>query len=74
MDKIEEIIRVDHIIFLEKNPVLNNYLTLKYDSRKKGKLLDEIIEITDNKLELLELKLSDYNYYTQELSIGDESL
>jgi hypothetical protein len=32
-------------------------------------MLSEIIEVTDNKLELLELKLSDFNHYKQELSI-----
>jgi hypothetical protein len=74
LDKIEDIIHVNHILFLEKNPVMENYLTIKYDSRKKWKMLSEIIEITDNKLELLELKLSDFNHYTQELSIWDDSL
>ncbi len=74
LDKIEDIIHVNHILFLEKNPVMENYLTIKYDSRKKWKMLSEIIEITDNKLELLELKLSDFNHYKQELSIWDDSL
>ncbi|QFR39254.1 cyclic nucleotide-binding domain-containing protein [Candidatus Gracilibacteria bacterium 28_42_T64] len=74
IDRIKDIINVDYILFLEKNTVMENYLIMKYDSRKQGKMQSEIIEITDNKLELLELKLTDTNYYIQELAIGEDGL
>lgn len=74
IDKLEEIIHIDHTLFLEKNPVLDNYMVLKYDSRNKWKMLDKIIEITDNKLELLELKTQDTYSEIQELNIWEESL
>lgn len=74
IDKLEEIIHIDYIFFLEKNPVLDNYLVLKYDSRNKWKMLDKIIETTDNKLELLELKTKDTFNEIQELTIWETSL
>lgn len=74
IDKLEEITHIDYTFFLEKNPVLDNYLVQKYDSRNKGKMLDNIIEITDNKLELLELKIQDTYSEIQELTIWDKLL
>ncbi len=74
IDRIKDIINVDYILFLEKNTVMENYLIMKYDSRKQWKMQSEIIEITDNKLELLELKLTDTNYYIQELAIWEDGL
>ena len=35
---------------------------------------DQIIEITDNRLDLLELKLNDTYHYLQRLSIGEKEL
>jgi hypothetical protein len=35
IDKLEEIINIDYTLFLENNPVLENYLVIKYDSRDK---------------------------------------
>lgn len=74
IDKLEEIIHIDYSLFLEKNPVLDNYLTLKYDSRNKWKMLDEVIEITDSQLDLLEFKTKDLFNEIQELKIWDNSL
>lgn len=74
IDKLENIINVDYTLFLENNPVLENYLVIKYDSREKWKMKDQIIEITDNRLDLLELKLNDTYHYLQRLSIGEKEL
>ncbi|MCP4523098.1 MAG: cyclic nucleotide-binding domain-containing protein [Candidatus Gracilibacteria bacterium] len=73
-DKLESILDIDYSIFLEKNSVMENYLTLKYDSREKSKLQNSVIEITENKLSLLELKIYNTCSYIQSLSIGDEKL
>jgi len=48
---------------------MKNYLTLKYDSRAKGKMQDKIIEVTNNKLDLLSFRVKNMNNYSQELSI-----
>jgi hypothetical protein len=69
IDKLEEIINIDYSLYLEKNTVLENYLVIKYDSREKGKMKDEIIEVTDKKLHLLELKLQDIFHNIQPLTI-----
>jgi len=70
IDKIKDIVGVDYILYLEKNIVMENYLTIRYDSRNKGKMLDKIIETTENKLDLLELKLIDTYNYIKELSLN----
>jgi hypothetical protein len=74
IDKLEEIINIDYTLFLENNPVLENYLVIKYDSRDKWKMKDKIIEIADNKLDLLELKLNDMYHNIQQLTIWDIEL
>lgn len=75
IDKLKDIIDLSYIIYYEKNPVIDNYLKLMYDTREKWKLQDEIIEMTDNKLNLLNLKI-DANYFTyiQKLSTWDHVL
>jgi len=74
IDKLEEIINIDYSLYLEKNAVLENYLVIKYDSREKWKMKDEIIEVTDKKLHLLELKLQDTFHNIQPLTIWDDEL
>lgn len=74
IDKFEDIINVDYTLFLENNPVLINYSVIKYDSREKWKMNDKVIEITDNKLDLLELKINQTYHYIQKLTIWDKEL
>lgn len=74
IDKLESIINIDYTLFLEKNSVLENYLVIKYDSRDKGKMKDQIIEIADNKLDLLELTLNDTYHNIQSLAIWEDEL
>lgn len=74
IDKIKESIWVDHIMYYENNPVMLNYITLKYDTRTKWKLLNEVIEITNNNLDLLSLKVDDYFMHTEKLSIWNNNL
>jgi hypothetical protein len=35
IDKLKEIINVSYILYFEKNPVMENFIKLKYDTRKK---------------------------------------
>lgn len=74
IDSLRDIIGVDYIIYLEKNLNIENYLTLKYDTRNKWKMSDKIIEITDSKLFLLNLKIWNYYSYNQKIAIWNEEL
>lgn len=69
IDDIKDILWVEHIMYYENNPVITNYLVLKYDTRKKWKLLNEIIELTDDKFEALNLPINTFNIYIQKLTI-----
>ena len=66
---LKKSIWIEEILYYEANPVLENYITLKYDTRKKWKLLNEIMEITNNKLDLLDLSINHYYKFIQELTI-----
>ncbi len=69
IEKIKDIINISYILYFEENPVLKNYLKLKYDTRFKGKLQDKIIEVTDSQLDLLSFKVWNIYNYIQKLSI-----
>lgn len=73
IDKLKNVVMVDYILYFEKNPVMDNYLTLKYDTRLIWKMQDKIVEITNNKLDLLNFKVKNITNYTQELSIWENS-
>lgn len=74
IEKIKEIITVDHIMYYENSPVMENYIILKYDTRIKWKLLNEVKELTNNKLDLLDLKVDNYEIHSQKLSIWKNNL
>jgi len=66
IDSFQKIIWVDYIIFLEKNPIMKNYTTIKYDTRYKWKMQDSIIDLWNKNLTIKDLKnnlikLSKYN-------------
>jgi hypothetical protein len=44
LEKIKAILDVDYILYFEKHPVLENFLTLRYDSRSPNKMLDQTFE------------------------------
>lgn len=44
IDKIKNIVEADYILYFEKHAIVQNILTLKYDSRKPWKMLDLIFE------------------------------
>jgi len=46
----EKTIDANYIIFLEKNPILENYLSLKFDSRIENKMQNLTIELDNNTL------------------------
>ena len=74
IDKIKEISPDDEeIIYLEENPIIKEYLTIKYKTEQSGKMQDEIIKVTDNKLDLLQLEISWKYNYTQSLKIWEKN-
>ncbi len=74
IEKIKLITNTDQeIIYLEENPVLKEYITIKYKTSKKWVMQNEVLKITDNKLELLNLKTKWKYSYTQKLQIWDKN-
>lgn len=55
IDKIKNIIDSDYILYFEKHRVMQNILTLKYDSRMPNKMLDVVFERSWYFLDLDEL-------------------
>lgn len=66
LNELEKTINWKYVLYLEKNPVLENILILKYDSRYKLKMQENIIDLWDNIFDTDDLikewiKLSKYN-------------
>ena len=66
LDELEKTINWKYVLYLEKNPVLENILILKYDSRHKWKMQENIIDLWDGILDMDDLrkdwiKLSKHN-------------
>lgn len=55
IDKIKSIVDVDYILYFEKHQVMEDFLTLKYDSRQPNKMQDKIFERSGYFLDLEEL-------------------
>lgn len=75
IEKIKLITWFDYILYFEVNPVITNFVVLKYDSREAWKLQDKIIDIKklDNLKELDDIGLVNFNFI-QKLSIWDLDL
>ena len=56
IDSFKETIWVEYILYLEKNPILKNYLTIKYDTRKKWRMQEDVIELNNGKIEIEYIK------------------
>lgn len=65
---------VAEILYYEINPVMTNYITLKYDTRNKWKLLNDVMEITNNKLDLLDLSINHFYKFIQKVSIWNNDM
>ena len=76
IDKFKNIIWAEYILYLEKNPVMDNYMTVKYDSRYKWKMQSNIVDLWNNNLDLEDLKndwivLEKFNYIENVKSEND---
>jgi len=74
IDKLVDILDISYILYYEINPIMNNFLILKYDTRYKWKMKNEIIEITEKKLDILKSKLNDFHNYIQNIFIWNINL
>lgn len=74
IEELKNILKVNEVIYYESNPVMDNYITLRYNTNNPWKLLNKTIELTDSKLELLKLNISNFYSYNQKLSIWSNNL
>lgn len=67
IDNFDKVIWAEYILYLERNPVVENYMTVKYDTRLKWKMQNNLVDIWDGKLDLHDLvkdwiKVEKFNY------------
>lgn len=72
--KFNEIINSEFVLYIEKNLVVENYFTLKYDTRNPWKMLDDVLEIKNNDDIKKALLLKDWNYLIQKISVLNKSI
>jgi hypothetical protein len=70
IDSFSKIIWVDYILYLERNPIMKNYMTIKYDTRLTWKMQDIIVDLWEKKLDIEDIrktwiKLTKYNISKQ---------
>jgi len=56
IDSFSKIIDVEYIIYLERNPIIQNYMTIKYDTRLEWKMQDNIVDLWNKKLDIEDIK------------------
>lgn len=67
IDNFKKIVWAEYILYFERNPVIENYTSLKYDTRKKWKMQSNLIELVNwefdiNKLEEEWIIIEKFNY------------
>lgn len=67
LDHFGKVIWSEYILYLERNPVIEHYMIVKYDTRLKWKMQNNLVDIWDHKLDLDDLindwiKLEKFNY------------
>ena len=73
LDRVNSIMESEFLLFLEVNPVMKEYITLKYDSRNQWKMADVIVEKWNYNLEEIGVDW-DYKILTKEITLWKESL
>ncbi len=61
IEEFKKILWVDYLIYLEKSPVMEDYLTVKYDTRKEWKMQNILIETQNNSIGTKLLKENSVN-------------
>jgi len=78
LDKFNKIIKTEYILFVERNPVMKNFVSVKYDTRNSWKMQNNLVNLWDNKLDIKDLKLDwielQKHNYIQELKNWNEIL
>ena len=78
IDIFSKTIGSKYVIYVEKNPIIKEYVNIKYDSRNERRMQSTVIELTKNWLELEKLELEwielwKYNL-VEELKNGNENI
>lgn len=73
LEKMNAIMNGDFLLFLEVNPVMKTFLSLKYDSRSPGKMQDVIVEKWNYTLEDIWIEGAP-KLLTKEITIWKEAL
>ena len=73
----ESILKVDQIMYFEKNLVMDHYYKLRYDSKNKHSLRNTILKFPDNRIDFdilsqEDIEVSKYKRHIR-LSLGNES-
>lgn len=69
INKFNQVINAQFILYIEKNEVVENYYTLKYDTRFPWKMFDDTLEIKDDNDLARILFLKKDQYIIQKISI-----
>lgn len=56
IDEFSKVVKSKYVLYLEKNPVLDNVVNLKYDTRSPWKMKELIIDMRDSNFDLDDLK------------------
>lgn len=75
IDKMKEVLKIDEILYYEVNPIIQNYVTLRYNTKHKWKMQNLLINIENNELDLLN-NLINKNYFSfkQKLTLWDKEI
>ena len=56
INEFQKTIKAEYIIYLEKNPVIDHYMMIKYDTRSDWKLQNNLVDLQDKILDLKDLE------------------
>ena len=78
IDTFSKTIGSKYVIYIEKNPVIKEYVNIKYDSRIEWRMLSTVIDLSSNWLNLEKLELEWINLWkynlVEELRNGNENI
>jgi len=73
IERTKEVTEISEIMYFEESPVSKDYAILKYKTSERNKLQDKIIKVSNDQLELTNLKILEKYFFTQKLKIGNKN-
>lgn len=75
IDKMKESLKVDDILYYEVNPIIQNYMTLRYNTKHKWRMQNWLTSIEDNELDLLNNLINENSFsFKQKLTLWDKEI